>query len=137
MENNTSHSATLRATYSSNKNSVLFLTKMDDDAYRSFVSEIGYTWLKTNFSDIMDVEALANCNFFWKWFKNQWNYLDDALYLPQLWSAKDSTRLSLYRQLHQELFDLDNLHTQYIREDFIALMDEWTNAIIDNKTALV
>lgn len=132
-----SHSATLRAQYSSNKLNVLYLTNMDDDSYRGFVFEIAHTWLKTYFADVVDVEALINSEFFWKWFINNWNYLDDTVYLPQLWNASKSARLSLYRQLHQEIFDTDNIHSHYIQEDFTALMDEWTNQIIDIKTAIV
>lgn len=125
----------LRANHKSNYKSILFLTGITDSEYCGFIAETATSWVTHFFVNKIDTNALLDCSFFWKWFRWYWNYVDEK-YVVELYKYEAERRLMVYRQMHQEIFDTHNQATKYLIEDFVAMQDEWTNAIIEHKARM-
>ena len=112
----------LNAQFSYNKKQILFLTKIDEDAYDSFVQTTGLDWLE-QFVKYVDVRELSVNPYFWAWWKYQWN-MDDTKFIDLLYETKEG-KLWYYRTLHQYCFDDKQKPAKNLMDDFISFLDDF------------
>lgn len=105
MENNITHIQQLRAQYAYNRKQVLWLTGMTDEELSGFQLDTGMDWLTHYTCEAKYLlEQLMREPMIWRWWINEWNLRDDALYLAQLYRFGGKEANAMYRSMHQAVF---------------------------------
>src|SRR5438309_1137907 len=104
-----------------NKMQVLYLTGISDEQYNNFQIDMAKAWVEFYWQNIIDTKVLLNTTIFWRWWVLQWNGIDDRSILQTLYTTPPAQRHTKYRELHQYVFDADNLLQQYMTKDFRSM----------------
>lgn len=121
--------AVLKSQYRYNQTQVMYLTNVNEEAYHNFLIDTAKAWTTHYWQCIMDTETLLKTGLFWKWWARWWNDIDDRQILPSLYSTAPTKRYAVYRELHQYVFDNDNLNQQYMLKDFSSMKPDFEQEI--------
>jgi len=117
-----------------NKVQVLYLTGMTDEQYNTFQIDTGKAWVEFYCKNIIDTRALLVTSVFWGWWILQWNNADEDSILRTIYGIPQAQRHTLYRQLHQYVFDANNISQRYMAKDFTCMVSYFEKEI--KKTTL-
>lgn len=125
------HKEQLQAQFNYNKMQVLWLTKMNEEQLNGFVIDTGRAFIEHNYI-AQQIEAVTNNAKFWNWWRYQWQLVDDAWCIKELYSIKDDARLVTYRLMHQFVFDRTDTNNQLLMKDFYNYKASFAQPIIYN-----
>jgi hypothetical protein len=112
-----------------NKMQVLYLTGMTSEQYITFQIDTAKAWVEFYCKNIIDTQALLITSTFWGWWVLQWNNVDDGDILKALYCVPQALRHAQYRQLHQYVFDANNVLQRYMAKDFTCMVSYFEKEI--------
>lgn len=125
------HSDKLKAQFAYNTMQVLWLTKMSEEQLNCFIIDTGRAFIEYNYLAEY-IESVTNSTKFWNWWRYQWQLVDDAWCIKELYSIKEDTRFVSYRLMHQFVFDKTNTNYQLLMKDFFNYKATFSQPIICN-----
>ena len=120
MNNNTTHTQQLKADFASNKKQILWLTKMSEEQYLNFRSDMAKAFVEANYRQEQWGFVIASIAFC-KWWIYNWNSIDDKWILEELYHINEPSRCSMYRMMHQYVFDNDDENQELLMKDFLSV----------------
>lgn len=86
---------------------------MSELEHYTFQVEQFIIWLSKNFNS-QDLERLAQHQYLWKWWQNEWHLADHHHILPLLKTERPNFRLKKYTEMHSSFFFISQVPSNLV-----------------------